>query len=102
MAVDYFLKIDGVDGESQQVGHVKELEMDNWSFGETQSGNASDATGSASGKVTLNKFHFSKRMDISSAKLLQYHLNGKQITWAKFTARRSGESGGQPVDYLFV
>jgi type VI secretion system Hcp family effector len=102
MAVDYFLKIDQIDGESQQTGHVKELEMDNWSFGETQSGVASTATGSASGKVTLNEFRFSKRLDISSAKLLQYHLNGRHLAWAKFTARRAGETGGQPVDYLFV
>jgi type VI secretion system secreted protein Hcp len=102
MAVDYFLKIDGVDGESQQTGHVKELEMDSWSFGETQTGVAATATGSAMGKVTLNEFRFSKRMDSSSPKLMQYNLNGKHIKWARFTARRAGSEGGTPVDYLFV
>jgi type VI secretion system secreted protein Hcp len=102
MAVDYFLKIDGIDGESQQTGHVKELEMDNWSFGETQSGVATTATGSASGKVTLNEFRFSKRMDSASAKLMQYCANGKHIKWARFTARRAGSEGGVPVDYLFA
>ena len=50
MANDYFLKIDGIDGESQQTGHTKELEMDNWSFGETQSGVSATATGSASAR----------------------------------------------------
>lgn len=102
MANDYFLKIDGVDGESQQQGHAKELEMDNWSFGETQSGVSATATGSASGKVTLQDFHFSKRMDIASPKLMQYCSSGKHIKWARFTARRAGSEGGVPIDYLFV
>jgi len=102
MANDYYLKIDGIDGESQQTGHIKELEMDSWSFGETQSGVSATATGSASGKVTLNEFRFSKRMDSSSPKLMQYNLNGKHIKWARFTAQRSGSEGGVPVVYLFV
>jgi type VI secretion system secreted protein Hcp len=102
MAVDYFLKIDGIDGESQQSGHTKELEMDGWSFGETQSGVSSTATGSASGKVTLNEFRFAKRLDSASPKLQQANLNGKHIKWARFTARRAGSEGGVPVDYLFV
>jgi len=102
MANDYFLKIDGIDGESQQTGHSKELEMDNWSFGETQSGVSATATGSASGKVTLNEFRFSKRMDISSPKLMQLCSNGKHVKWARFVARRAGSEGGLPVDYLYV
>ena len=102
MASDYFLKIDGIDGESQQTNHVKEMEMDNWSFGEHQSGTASHATGSASGKVTLQEFRFSKRLDSASPKLGQLCFNGKHIKWARFTARRAGSEGGTPVDYLFV
>ena len=102
MALDYFLKIDQIDGESQQEGHTKEMEMDSWSFGETQSGVASTATGSASGKVSLADFSFSKRYDSSSPKLAQYHFTGKHIKWARFTARRAGEQGGKPSDYLFV
>ena len=102
MANDYFLKIDGVDGESQQTGHTKELEMDNWSFGETQSGVSATATGSASGRVSLQEFRFSKRMDISSHKLMQHCSNGRHIKWARFTARRAGSEGGVPVDYYFV
>jgi len=102
MAVDYFLKIDGIDGESKQTGHAKELEMDSWSFGETQSGTAATSHGSAQGKVTLNEFRFSKPLDISSPKILVQHLSGKHVKWARFTARRAGSEGGVPTDYLFV
>lgn len=102
MAVDYFLKIDQIDGESQQEGHLKEMEMDSWSFGETQSGVSATATGSASGKVSLQEFSFSKRYDSSSPKLAQTLFTGKHIKWARFTARRAGEAGGKSSDYLFV
>jgi type VI secretion system secreted protein Hcp len=102
MANDYFLKIDQIVGESQQTGHTQELEMDSWSYGETQSGTSHTATGSVSGKVTMQEFRFSKRMDISSPKLMQLCSNGKHLAWARFAARRSGETGGAPVDYLFV
>lgn len=102
MANDYFLKIDTIIGESQQTGHIQELEMDSWSFGETQSGTSQTATGSVSGKVTLNEFRLSKRLDISSPKLMQLCSNGKHCKWARFTARRAGSEGGVPVDYVFV
>ena len=32
-AVDFFLKIDGIEGESTQKGHEKEIEIQSWSFG---------------------------------------------------------------------
>ena len=36
--VDYFLKIDGIEGESQDSKHSKEIELESWSWGETQTG----------------------------------------------------------------
>lgn len=36
--VDYFLKIDGVEGKSQDAKHRKEIQLEIWGFGETQKG----------------------------------------------------------------
>ena len=36
--VDYFLKIDGIDGESSDDKHKNEIQVESWSFGETQTG----------------------------------------------------------------
>ena len=32
---DFFLKIDGIDGESKDSKHQGSLELDSWSWGET-------------------------------------------------------------------
>ena len=37
-AVDYFLKIDGIEGESADSKHPKEIQVLSFSFGESQSG----------------------------------------------------------------
>ena len=38
MAVDYFLKIDGIDGESNDSKHKGSIDVESWSWGETQTG----------------------------------------------------------------
>ena len=37
-AVDYFLKIDGIQGESRDERHKDEIDIESFSWGETQSG----------------------------------------------------------------
>ena len=36
--VDYFLKIDGIDGESTDAKHKGEIDLQSWGFGASQSG----------------------------------------------------------------
>jgi type VI secretion system secreted protein Hcp len=40
MAVDMFLKLDGVNGESKDKVHGKEIDVLSWSWGMTNSGSA--------------------------------------------------------------
>ena len=40
MAVDYFLKIDGIEGESTDKKHAKEIDVDAWTWGESQTGSS--------------------------------------------------------------
>jgi type VI secretion system secreted protein Hcp len=102
MQTDYFLDIQNpkIPGESQQTGHVDQIEMDDWSFGCTQSGTAAFGSGASSGRVSMQDFQFSKRMDASGPKLQKHCSTGTFVSKAVFTARRSGEGGGAPVDYL--
>ncbi len=39
-AIDYFLKIDGIDGESQDDKHKNEIDLDSWSWGARSTRNA--------------------------------------------------------------
>ena len=34
-AADFYLKIDGIDGESEDSKHTKEIEVQSWSWGES-------------------------------------------------------------------
>ena len=43
MAFDAFLKIEGIEGSSQQKGHPGEIEVSSFSWGETQSGDVGKA-----------------------------------------------------------
>ena len=37
-AVDYFIKFDGIKGESADVKHKDEIDVESWSWGETNAG----------------------------------------------------------------
>jgi type VI secretion system secreted protein Hcp len=87
--VDYFLKIDGIEGESQDKKHKGEIEVESFSWGL----NAADDTGNvgkASGKVTVSDFHFTMRMSKASPKLMTACATGQHIKKATFTGRRAG------------
>ncbi len=48
-AVDYFLKIDGIEGESNDHKHKGEIEILSWSMGATQSGTHAFGGGGGAG-----------------------------------------------------
>lgn len=89
--VDYFLKIDGVDGESTDDKHKGEIEISSWSFGETNSGSFNSGGGGGSGKVVLQDFQFVKKVDKSSAKLFTAGATGEHLKTATLTCRKAGK-----------
>ena len=59
MAVDYFLKLDGIEGESTDNKHAKEIDVEAWSWGESQTGSGvPGGGGGGAGKVSMQDFHF--------------------------------------------
>ena len=91
-AVDYFLKLDGIDGETKQKGHEKEIELESWSFGETNHGTFSAGGGGGAGKVSMQDFHFVMHINKASPKLFEACATGKHIPKAKLTCRKAGET----------
>ena len=94
-AVDYFLKIDGIEGESTDSKHPKEIELESWSGGATNSGQSqtSGRSGGGTGRVTFQDFHFVKHTDKSSAKLMLACATGEHIPKAVLTCRKAGTTG---------
>ena len=96
--VNAFLAIDGIEGESTDASHPKTIEIESWSFGETQSSTISGGGGGA-GKVSMQDLHFvTKTVDKSSPKLFLAGATGEHIKDATLYVRKAGSSS----DYLVI
>jgi type VI secretion system secreted protein Hcp len=100
MAVDMFLKLDGIKGESQDAKHKDEIDVLSWSWGAAQGGSRSTGGGGGTGKVQVADFKFKKEIDASSTALFQDCCAGTHIPSAVLTVRKAG--GKAPLDYLTI
>jgi len=98
-ASDYFLKIEGVDGESKDDKHKNEIEIESWSFGASQSGSMAAGGGGGAGKVSMQDFTFTKSLDKSSPKLFEALATGQHLKEAKLVLR---SGGGSQLEYLVI
>lgn len=100
MAVDIFLKIAGVKGESVDSKHKGEIEVLSWSWGTTQTGTTHSGTGGGAGKANVQDMTVTKYLDCASPILLQHCFTGEHLTEALLTVRKAG--GKNPLEYLQV
>src|ERR1700746_1860212 len=97
MAVDMFMKIATVDGESKDKSHGKDIDVLAWSWGMSNSGSAHVGGGAGAGKVNVQDLSFTKYIDLSSTPLMLATANGNHITKATLVVRKAGET---PLEYL--
>lgn len=98
-AVDYFLKITGIDGETTDDKRKGEMDVESWSWGATNAGTSGFGGGAGAGKSVPGDFHFVKKYDKASPNLFLNCAMGKHHPEAILTARKAG--GGQQ-EYLKV
>ncbi len=101
-AVDYFLKIDGIAGESQDSKHKGEIELESFSWGETQAGGTGGGGGGAAGKVQMQDFHFVMSVNKASPKLFLACASGQHLKDATFVARKAGKDEQEFLVYKFT
>jgi type VI secretion system secreted protein Hcp len=101
MAKDFFLKIDGIEGESHDAKHEKEIEISTFNFGAQQTGSYSAGGGGGSGKVHMQDFHFSVPTNKASPKLFLACANGDHIPKAVLTCRKAGKEQREFLTYTF-
>lgn len=101
MAVDMFLKLEGVDGESQDDKHKKEIEVLSFSWGETQplAMAASTAGSLTSGRVSIGEFVVSKAIDCASPKLYLGCADGTHFKSARLELCRAGGDKQPYMEY---
>ena len=99
MAVDYFLKIDGIPGESEDDKHPNEIDIQSFSWGQIQQGTMAFGGGGGAGKVQFHDVHFSAHTNKASPKLAIACATGQHIKTAVLTVRKAG---GDQQDYYKV
>jgi type VI secretion system secreted protein Hcp len=97
MAVDMFLKIDGIEGESGDAKHKGEIEIESFSWGASDPGTVGG--GGSTGRVTMEDFTFTTPVTRASPKLFLACVERRRIKTALLTVRRSGS---QQHDFLKV
>jgi type VI secretion system secreted protein Hcp len=97
MGHDIFLKIDGIDGESQDASHKNEIEVNCWGWRISQQSSLHSGSGGGTGKATVDDLEFEHQVDRASPNLMMYCLTGKHIDKATLVVRKAG---GNPLEYL--
>jgi len=120
---DFFLKLDGIQGETTDSDHPAEIEILGWSFGINdedvdeqrgrrssggrdnlpvfrQGGDAASFGQSLAGSVRVGDLHLSKRVDAASAPLMHASTNRQRIAKAILTCRKA--SGAEGLEYLQI
>ena len=101
-AVDYFLKIDGIPGESQDHKHKAEIDVVSWSWGEQNSGTHATGGGGGAGKVSMQDFHFTMHVNKATPKLMEHCATGEHIKSATLTCRKAGKEQQEYLKYTFT
>lgn len=89
--VDYFLKIDGISGESTDDKHKDEIQIESFSWGLSNSGSAAHGGGAGAGKAAFQDFSFVTQVTKASPKLFLACASGEHIKQAILTARKAGK-----------
>mgnify|MGYP001233739479 CR=1 FL=1 len=100
-SADFFLKIEGIDGECKRAGLEKWIELNSWSWGASQVASGGFGAGqSGSARVSFGELQFSMRMNSASPKIMSAMFQGKVFNKAKLVCRRAGGKDGKPINYL--
>jgi type VI secretion system secreted protein Hcp len=92
-AVDYFLEIDGVAGESQDAQHANSIDVLSYTWGA--------AGGGGSGRPQLQDLQIVKSVDVASPVLFERLVQGANIPSMELLGRKTGASSQDFLRYCF-
>jgi len=92
MAVDFFLKLDGMTGESTNVSFKNQIQLSSYSFAGTNKSSVSYGGGSGSGKVSLGPLVVVKQPDSATTALFVAMCSGEHIANGLLSVVKAGAS----------
>ena len=99
MTQDIFIKIQGIDGESQDATHQNEIDVIDWTWKVTQQSTMMSGSGGGAAKASVSDLEFTHQMDRASPNLSRYCFTGTHIPEAKLTMRKAG---GLPHEFMRI
>lgn len=99
MAVDMFLELDGIKGESTDSKHKEKIDILAWSWGLSNTGTFHHGSGGGAGKVNFQDISITKYIDKATSDLLFHCASGKHIAKGTIIVRKAGE---KPLEYLTI
>ncbi len=99
MAVDVFLKLGDIKGESKDSKHPNEIDVLSYSWGMTQTGTMAYGGGGGAGKVSIQDMTITHSFDKASAVMMMACATGEHIKEGTLVARKAGK--GQQ-EYLII
>jgi type VI secretion system secreted protein Hcp len=99
MAIDTFLQLGKLKGESQVKGFEDQIQVLAWSWGLSQTGTTHHGTGGGAGKVNVQDLSFTHYVDASSPPIILACCKGTHYEEATLTMRKAG---GDPLPYLTI
>jgi type VI secretion system secreted protein Hcp len=101
MAVDAFVKIDGINGESTDDKHKQWIEILSFSLGMHQPSSAASGTGGRSAeRVNISDFSISKVVDSASPYLALACCDGRHIKEVKVELCEASENKHKYAEYV--
>lgn len=93
MAVDYFLELEGIQGESQDEKFKNQIQLLSWSWGASNVSSVSGTGGSGAGKVDVSDFSCMTNFDKATPKFFKSVTKGTHIAKGVLSAVKSGANG---------
>lgn len=100
MAVEIYIKIDTIPGQSTAKGFEDQIVVESFSWNMSQATNFGTATGGGAGKVNMGDLNFTHLVDKATPKLMIACCTGQHIASAVLTCRKAG--GDSAVDFLKI
>lgn len=92
MAVDMFLKLSGIDGESTDKQHKGTIEVLSFSWGVSNATARAGTSKLSTGKTSVSDFAIMKYLDSASPRLFESCCSGEHHNEATLTLRKAGET----------
>lgn len=99
MAMDQFLTLEPVKGESTDRAYKEKIDVLAWSWGMNNSGTTHVGPGAGAGKVNVSDVSITKWIDAATPHIMKTCCNGKHYPEAKLIVRKAGEN---PLEYLII